>query len=84
MELKDLDKVICGYLSEAGVKSSRCHFFIRGDEEENYLVCDVAGEMDTLAVAMTTAMAHDYNVEIFIRRALAYLDEYKKSKGELN
>lgn len=84
MDLQEFDKEICSILAEVGVSNSRCHFYIRGDEEDNYLVCDVSGSLDVLALAFTTAMAHDQSVELFIRKALNYLEEYKKSKGDYN
>jgi hypothetical protein len=84
MELKDLDKEICRQLAEIDFSEARCHFYVRGDEDENYLVCDVAGAFDVLALAFTTAMAHDHNVELFIRKAIMYLDTYKKEKGDYN
>ena len=84
MDLQAFDKEICSILAELGTSNSRCHFYIRGDEDDNYLVCDVTGSLDVLALAFTTAMAHDPSVELFIRKAINYLDDYKKAKGDYN
>jgi enoyl-CoA hydratase/carnithine racemase len=93
MDIKDIDKVICGYLSEVGVNSSRCHFFIRGDEDDNYLVCDVAGEMDTLAVAMTKAamyrglhehdLAAHMDYEVYIMNILFSTEDFQEGMNSL-